>query len=166
MIIEEASGILRIFEDIDHVLLAEHPVSLEKGRLVRNNNHSRDYRDSLDVLQKDLLEKMLSLEEAGLFLQQIRHLKGRYVRDQFQLIERMRKEFPDSTWQQALSYSITNRLFSATEFKDACRYFKEVRQQEMKQLEQNPKVSLFPSVKTQKRPLSVYAGLAKGGETP
>lgn len=164
--LEEENGILKIFDEIDPVLLAEHPVSLEKGRLVRNNNHGRDYSGTLDTLQRKLLEQMQSLDEADLFLRQIRQLKGRYVRDQFQLVERLLEEFPVYAWQKALSYCITNSLFSATEFKDACRFFEGVRQQEIKQLEQNPKVVLLPSVKTQKRPLSEYADLAKGGETP
>ena len=164
--LEEQDGILKILDDVDPVLLAEHPVSLEKGRLVRNSNHGRNYSDTLDTLQRKLLEQMQSLDEAGLFLLQIRQLKGRYVRDQFQLIERLLEEFPISAWQKALSYCITNSLFSATEFKAACCFFEEVRQQEIKELEQNPKVVLLPYIKTQKRPLSEYADLAKGGETP
>lgn len=163
--LEEENSVLKIFDDIDPVLLAEHPVSLEKGRLVRNNNHGRDYSDTLDTLQQNLLKKMQS-DEAALFLQQIRQLKGRYVRDQFQLVERLLEKFPVSAWQKALTYCITNSLFSATELRDACHFFEEVQQQEITQLEQNPKVFLLPSVKTQKRPLSAYADLVKGGETP
>jgi transposase len=162
----EENGILKIFDAIDPVLLAEHPVSLERGRLVRNNNHARDYSDTLDVIQKRLLEHMQDLEGAELFLQHIRQLKGRYVRDQFKLIERLLKESTISALQKALSYCITNSLFSATELADACRFFEGVRQREIQELEQNPKVTLLPSVKTQKRPLSEYAELAKGGETP
>lgn len=163
--LEEENYVLKIFDDIDPVLLAEHPVSLEKGRLVRNNNHGRDYSDTLDTLQKNLLQKMQS-GEAAFFLQQIRQLKGRYVRDQFQLIDRLLKDFSPHACQKALSYCITNSLYSATELKDACRYFEGVQQQEIRELEQDPKVVLLPSVKTQKRPLSEYADLAKGGETP
>lgn len=164
--VEEENGILKIFDAIDPVLLAEHPVSPEKGRLIRNNNHGRNYTDSLDTLQQNLMQKMQSLDAASLFLQQIRILKGRYVRDQFQLMERTLQEFPATAWQQALSYCITNSLYSATEFRDATRYFEGVDQEEIRQLLQNPQVSLLPSVKTQKRPLSEYADLAKGGETP
>ena len=163
--LEEENNVLKIFDDIDPVLLAEHPVSLEKGRLVRNNNHGRDYSDTLDTLQKNLLQKMQS-GEAAFFLQQIRQLKGRYVRDQFHLIDRLLKDFSPHACQKALSYCITNSLYSATELKDACRYFEGVQQQEIRELEQDPKVVLLPSVKTQKRPLSEYADLAKGGETP
>ena len=164
--LEEENDILKIFEDLDPVLLAEHPISREKGRLVRNRNHGRDYSDTLDSLQQKLLKQMQCLDEAHLFLQHIRQLKGRYIRDQFQLVGRLIKEYPDLTWQKALSYCITNSLFSATELKDACCFFESTRQQEIKKLEQNPKVHLLPSVKTQKRPLSEYAELAKGGETP
>lgn len=89
--LKEDNDILKIFDDIEPVLLVEHPVSKEKGRLVRNSNHGRDYSATLDTLQQKLFEQMQCLDEAGVFLRHIRQLKGRYVRDQFQLIEQLIK---------------------------------------------------------------------------
>jgi len=163
--LEIEEGILKIFDEFDPILLAEYPVSKEKGRLIRNNNCVRDYSDSLDKMQTKTFRDMEESEEAELLLAQIRRLKPRYTRDQFQLIQGVLKEYDKRAWQKALSYCITNSLYSAVEFRDAARYFQGTIEQEIERLEQKPKVVILPQVTTQKRSLSEYAVLAKGGET-
>jgi len=161
--LEVEDGLLKIYDAIDPVLLAEHPVSNEKGKLVRNKNHGRDYSGPLDAIQKQLFEKMLSLPEAQIYLQQVRRLKSRYARDQFGLIERTVDEYPPITWQESLAYCVTNSLYSATEFREATIYFNEIGRQEKVALEANLKIILLPTVKPEKRPLSVYSDAAKRG---
>ena len=162
--LEENDGMLRITDCIDPIVLAEHPLSSEKGRLIKNSNHGRNYSETLDAMEKKLLDKLQGLDEAKIFVQRIRQFKGRYVRDQFQLIERTVTEFNESAWKKALLYCITNSLFSATEFRDATGHFEKQHQEEQAALLENPKVILFQKVKTQKRSLSEYAALLKGGE--
>ena len=162
--LEVEEGRLKIYDDIDPILIAEYPVSNKKGELIRNNNFIRDYSDAVNVLQKNTFEQMGSTEQAELFLTQIRILKPRYARDQFQLMQAVLKEYDGRTVEQALNYCITNSLYSAVEFRDAARYFKGVHEQELDRLEQEPKILILPMVRTQKRPLSAYAELVKGGE--
>lgn len=162
--LEVIDGILRISDCTDSVVLAEHPISKEKGRLIKNTNHNRNYLDALDHIEQRLLEKMQSSDEAQLFLERIRQLKGRYVRDQFQLLENTITEFDERTWNKALSYCITNSLFSATKLRDAAQYFDKQFQEEQEALLENPKVVVLQKVKLEKRPLSEYAALLKGGD--
>lgn len=42
---------------------------------------------------------MGGMNEATTFLEQIRRLKGRYVRDQFKLVEKTLKESTEGAWQ-------------------------------------------------------------------
>lgn len=163
--LEIEEGILKICDIFDPVILVEYPVSKEKGRLIRNSNCVRDYSEPLDKLQMNTFRDMGEGEEAKLFLTQIRRLKPRYARDQFQLIQGVIEEYDGRAWQQALNYCITNSLYSAVEFRDAARYFQSAIKQETKRLRQEPKVVILPLVTTQKRSLSEYAVLAKGGET-
>lgn len=164
--LEETNGVLRILDVIDPVLLAEHPLSQEKGRLITNHNHQRDYTGTLDAMERKLQERMQSLEQADLFLQRIRQLKGRYIRDQFQLVDQTLNLYDEQALKRALAYCITNSLFSATEFRDACGYFEGVQQQEYEAILRNPKVIPFHTIQTQKRALSEYANILKGGEKP
>jgi hypothetical protein len=164
--LEEIDGMLRITDTIDPVVLAEHPLSEEKGRLIKKTNHGRDYSETLDAMEKKLLEKLMGWENAELFIRRIRQFKGRYVRDQFQLVERTVTEYGDQVWKKALTYCVTNSLFSATEFRDATQYFDKQFQEEQEALSQNPKVVLLKNVQIQKRPLSEYTALLKGGDKP
>ena len=163
--LEEVDGKLLISDDIDPVVLAEHPVSAEKGRLIRNSNHIRDYSQPLDNMQQALLEILGNTERAQMFLMHIRQLKGRYVRDQFQLIEKAYEEHQDpAVLQQALGYCIENSLYSATDLRDALAFFHKMQKDVQKEIASNPKVRLLPKVQTQKRSLSEYAALLEGGD--
>jgi len=164
--LEEIDGKLRITDIFDPIILAEHPLSGEKGRLIKKTNHGRDYSEPLDAMERKLLEKLQGLDEARIFIQRIRQFKGRYVRDQFQLVERTVSEFNEYTWKKALTYCITHSLFSATEFRDAAQYLDKQHQEEQEALLQNPKVVLLHKVPIQQRPLSEYTALLKGGDKP
>lgn len=155
-------GVLKIYDAIKHVFLTEHPLSDEKGKLVRNSNHYRNYSEPVDEMQSKLFEKMLSLQEAQAFLTQVRCLKSRYARDQFTLIEKTIEEYPPAVWQKALDYCIMNGLYSATEFRESTVYFHGVNNRERLELESNPKIMMFPAIKSEKRSLSEYSNAAKG----
>jgi hypothetical protein len=79
------------------VVLAEHPLATEKGQLIKNSYHSRDYSKPLDTIPRALLDKLASTERAQASLEHIRCLKGRYQRDQFQAIEKAVKGLEDSS---------------------------------------------------------------------
>ena len=157
--------ILKIRDDFDGYIIAEHKISKNKGQLVQNNNHKRDNTKKLDVLQDNLLEKLGSSEDACIFLTQIRCLKSRYARDQFSLIEQTISVHTESTVKKALEYCLMHSLFSAIEFRNAAQYFESNLQIEQEVASQNPKVtSLKTYINTKKRPLSEYARFTKGGE--
>jgi len=164
--LEEVDGKLRITDIYDPVVIAEHPLSKEKGRFIKQTNHGRNYSESLDAMAQKLLDKLQGLDEARIFIERVRQLKGRYVRDQFQLIESTVAEFQERTWKKAITYCLTNSLFSATEFRDAAQYFDRQFQEEQQALSQNPKVVLLHKVQIQQRPLSEYTALLKGGDKP
>ncbi len=69
MTLEEVDGKLRITDIYDPVVIAEHPLSKEKGRLIKQINHGRDYSESLDAMEQKLLDKLQGLDEARFFIQ-------------------------------------------------------------------------------------------------
>lgn len=165
VILEEENGRLRIETAIDHELIAEHPLSTEKGRLIRNNNHVRDYSQSLNNIQQALCEKLASTERAQTFLEHIRILKGRYVRDQFQAIEKAIEGLEDkSTIEKALTYCVEHSLYSAADFRNAIAFFVKAKKDELEAIAANPKVTMLPKVRIQKRSLEEYTALLEGGD--
>lgn len=124
---EDELWIYDIFED---VLFARHKVSLEKGRLIQNNNHLRNKEEKIKALQSRLLARLAEIsgdqEKAGEFLEGIRQEKPRYVRDQYKIIGKAIDELDKAVLSKALEFCAENRLYSAVDFKDAAEYFKKI----------------------------------------
>ncbi|MDO9592433.1 MAG: IS21 family transposase [Erysipelotrichaceae bacterium] len=162
--LEVHEDILKIYDAIDPILLAEYPLAKERGSLVQNTNFKRDFSQTMNELQSKLIQSMDASDEADLFVTQIRRLKPRYARDQMALIAAVVAKHPQTVWLRALTYCITHSLYSAVDFRDAASYFSGVAAEETVELSKNPKVLLHPSIQTQKRPLSDYAKVMTGGE--
>jgi len=156
---------LRIRDDFDHFIIAEHKLSKNKGELVQNRNHKRDTSEKLNTIQEKLLTALNNSEDADIFLQQVRCLKSRYARDQFNLIEKVIQVYSEQAVEKALNFCVTNSLFSAVEFSNACEYFSARSDKELELIADLPKVTpLKPLTTTKKRDLSEYERAAKGGD--
>lgn len=157
---------LRIRDDFDGYLIAEHTMSKNKGELVKNNNHRRDNSQKLDAIQENLFKLLGCSEESQVFLTQIRRLKVRYARDQFSLIEKALKEHGRVCIDKALNYCITNSLFSAVEFRNAASYFEAKVEKELEEIARLPNVTVLKTAASvaRKRDLSEYERVVKGGD--
>lgn len=103
-------------------LVAPHTLSLEKGKLIRNNNHLRDRSQKINQLTEDVVG-LLKSPDATLFLAAIHEAKPRYIRDQLKLISSNLTEKRQETIDQALAFCLKNRLYSAVDFCDALTHF-------------------------------------------
>ena len=167
-VILEVDGEKLIIRDaIDNYTIAEHALSRNKGELVSNNKHRRDTTTKLDTIQDALWKRFKNIDEAEVFLNQIRRLKTRHARDQFTLIEKTMDIHDQMVILKALNYCVTHSLFSAVEFKNAAQYFEGRMITETEEIPQNGKIIVvFNSVAafSKKRELSEYARVLKGGE--
>jgi transposase len=105
--------------------IARHLLCLDKGQLIRNNNHGRDrskgitaYIDHVAAYGPDPLVFVQYLEE-------IHRQKPRYIRDQLQVMEKQVKITDGVTIAKALSYCIKQGLYGAQYFTDALQYFQQ-----------------------------------------
>lgn len=103
-------------------ILAEHTISLEKGKLIKNLNHGRDRSKTLDELQRNVLT-LFPYEGAEQYIQDVCHTYGRYRRDQLLLFQKTAKESPEWVL-AAIDKCIQEKLYSANEFRDVVAYFK------------------------------------------
>ena len=103
-------------------ILAKHTISSEKGKLIKNRNHTRDRSQSIEVLKKHVLS-LFPFEGARRFIDKIYYTYGRYRRDQLLLLQKVAKENPQ--WiQAALNKCIENQLYSANDFRDVVDYLR------------------------------------------
>ena len=103
--------------------LARHTISLEKGKLVKNNNHGRDRSKGIDKYIETVAVFFNQPSQAKEWLKKIRAQKPRYIRDQLQMLQRSIEDVDVLITEKALNYCLKHNLFSATDFNDAIDYF-------------------------------------------
>lgn len=113
-----------IIYDIDtHKEIARHEVPATKGNLVSNNNHRRDKTKKINDLIQNTTRRFDDIDNAAIFLNAVHLDKPRYIRDQLVLIESVLKTVESLVADKALKYCMTNKLYSAVDFKDAAIHY-------------------------------------------
>lgn len=108
---------LKIYNQGDNELIATHDISSAKGKLIQKKNHLRDHSKKIDELLLSTAAKLGNNSKAIDFLERIKKLKPRYVRDQFSLIAKTVKNSSENEIKTAINYCLDNNLYSATVFK-------------------------------------------------
>jgi len=108
-------------------LLANHAIAFGKGRTVRNTNHLRDTSQKVQHLIEEVSVLFTNQSLATIFLEHIRKEKPRYIRDQMMLIKKEIAASDTTLALKALEYCQKNRLYSATEFCDVLRSYKQTK---------------------------------------
>ncbi|WP_313563846.1 Mu transposase domain-containing protein [Ruminiclostridium cellobioparum] len=168
-IIEDRIYIYDIYGD---ALLADHVVSLEKGKLIRNNNHLRNKDAKIEEILMKLLDTYFIADRktAEVFLRGIKREKPRYARDQFKLIEKSIKGKDVTVITAGLEYCVNNELYSAIDFRDAVVYFEKKVNKEIPQESQDTVVEPpftnqnLHTIMVSKRDIGEYVKKLSGGE--
>ena len=163
VMIKEEHGILMIFDLETGCQMASHKISLDKGRLISNNNHKRDHSARIAEIYQDTLASMGGSEIAAAFLDGIHREKPRYIRDQYNHVIRTITNYSAEIISQALDYCVERRIFSAVEFKTALEYF--AGQQNSSPVEPVHDTSAIPHayrIKTEVRNIGEYAAIYGG----
>lgn len=103
-------------------LLAEHPVSLEKGKVVGGTTYRRDRNSRLEVLKREVLSLWEGGDTLSLFIDLIHKDKPRYLRDNLKIIREVMGEYGKELVEAALNYCLANKLYNAFYLKEAAAY--------------------------------------------
>ena len=122
ILLKEDDGHIEIF-DKNNNLLSKHIICLDKGRIIKNTDHTRDKSNKIDVLVEQVASLFPDKEKALEFLSQVRKEKPRYVRDQILLIRKTAGKFPFDIISNSLTWCINNNIFDAVDFDDVCSSF-------------------------------------------
>lgn len=133
---------LTIFNELTGEIITKHTISLEKGQLIKNQNHSRDRSKTINQLKRSVLA-LFTHEKSRDFIEEICRRYGRYRRDQLLLLQKVAREYSEWT-NQAIEKCLQEKLYSANEFRDVVHYLQRNR------LDYTPK-----TVTTLKKPVSI-----------
>ena len=119
---------LVILELDTNIHLGQFEIPVDKGNLVKNTDHIRDKGGKIPILIDQVATKFSHPDNARDYLECIRVDKPRYIRDQVILIQKAIKESPQKAIDDALDFCMKNKLYRATDFRDAVIHFKRDRQ--------------------------------------
>lgn len=157
---------LQILENESDKLLAEHCLSIGRGQLIKNSNHCRDHRLAIDTLQNETLALLPKMPGSKQFVTTIRQLKSRYARDQFQLLNELAHNYPETIIKQAISECLRLGLFSAGSCREIGHYLlareKEVTVKPV--TAKLPASMITPCIQTEHRQLTNYTDLYRGAD--
>jgi len=119
---------LNVLETPDGPIIAQHQISLDKGKLIQDRKHTRDRSKGIPAFMKSISEEFEDPELAYSYLEEIYQRYPRYMRDQLQLLKRAIKNEDALTRSEALKECEINGIYSATEFRDVIQYINRQRQ--------------------------------------
>lgn len=156
---------LIIEQQFGDYIIAEHTISNDKGKLIKNRSHQRNKEQDLDSMEHQLSEQFDGQHDA--FFVNLRQHKSRYFRDQCSLINQVIEEHGMAAVKEAIKYCEDHEIYSATDLRDIAIYLRQT-VKEPDSFKPAPIKTITNakamSVITQKRNISAYdclGGIAK-----
>ena len=115
-------GFLIIRETESGPILAKHKIVHGKGELIQDRNHKRDRTKGIDAYIETVASCFSDIDKAKIYLEEIRMVRQRCIRDQLQLIMKHTKLQERALLDMALEECMKRQLFSATDFIDMVQY--------------------------------------------
>jgi len=103
---------LKIYSSKDK-LICTHKLSTEKGKTVRNTDHSREKSKTLEIYRKQVLEIFDNTEIAKEYFEKLHKDKSRYYRDNLQYIIKHHRSYSIENKKEALIFCLENKIFNA-----------------------------------------------------
>ncbi|SEL39626.1 IS21 family transposase [Alkalibacterium pelagium] len=157
---------LIILSELNGEEIDRHDLSFEKGKLIKKTNHGRDRSKTIKKYKEAMIALFEDDSSATPYIEKVIETHKRYARDQFIVLEKAVKSFPDVS-EAALQKCIDERLWSANDFRDVSKFLAVESQDTLTEetsktqsIQPMPSVSSF-SVST--RPLSEYTKLIGDG---
>lgn len=113
-------------------ILARHILSIGKGELIKNRQHSRDRSKGIQAYKETIIRQFNDGDQAMLFIQELSNRYPRYVRDQLQIVQYTLHHFRQEI-EKALSICIKDQLWSANDLRDVSQHL--ARQKETEELQ-------------------------------
>ncbi|WP_371017948.1 IS21 family transposase [Pseudalkalibacillus sp. JSM 102089] len=143
-------------------VIAEHEISLEKGKLIQNRNHIRDRSKGIEEFKQRLISFFEDQNQAAVYFDEISQRYRRYRRDQFAIIHRVIQRYP-SFIDSAISKCMTDRLFSANDFRDLAHHLHTTNHQPVQEIESHySNLAKHTDIKASTRSLNTYTSILGG----
>jgi len=141
-------------------VIADHPVSSERGKLIQSRHHLRNRSHGIDELKQQLVTHFTDEVETTHYLEELCKKIPRYKRDQLSIIGDVIHDYGPQL-DQSLEKCTQEKLYSANDFRDVARYLSA----NTNRIAQShiPSIKKHASdVQVSTRPLSTYVSILRG----
>ena len=119
--VQEENEKLMIKKTKEGALLATHVIHLGKGKLIKNNDHSRDRSKGIAAYMETLKKPFENEDKIEVFLKEIHQRYPRYIRDQLQILQGAVRSY-EPFINQAITICVQENLWSANDFLDVAKH--------------------------------------------
>ncbi len=165
--VREEEGQLLIYT-LDGLLIDSHPLASAPGTFVRKSNHARNHSEKVDALLQEARQVLGQTQQAEQFLERIKKTRGRYMRDQLQLILKVAKKYEQKILHMAVLACHEVQSDSATDFRDFAEHiYRQMTLEEIDPVVQKPLAECswpqLENVKVNQHAPSVYQEIIQKG---
>ncbi len=107
----------------DNLLLATHELSLDTGRIIKNNDHAREKSKTLQKTYELVFESLRYIPQTEQYLAAIEKNKPRYFHDNLRVIQKNIESSSQEITKLALVYCYENQILNANRFAEVLNYF-------------------------------------------
>lgn len=108
---------LTIIDQQTGKILSEHQISTASGKLIQRSSDRRNRSVGIPKLMAQVVQSFTDQTAAYQFTKQLHQKYPRYIRDQLQVILRLRGDYSQQALDKALEFCLKQHLISATDFK-------------------------------------------------
>lgn len=153
---------LMIRKEANGEIIAEHIISLEKGKLIQNRHHTRDRSKGVEELKQRLISYFKDQTQAATYFDEISQRYPRYRRDQFAIIHKVIQQYP-ALIDTVVTKCMTEKLYNANDFRDITHHFDTLRDEPIKEVQPSYTNSAKHShIKASTRSLNTYTSILGG----
>lgn len=123
--------------DLQKNLLAVHPISVLKGRLIFISDHKRDKSKNLEQRKQEAIVRLGETEMANEFIEALAKSKPRYLNDNLRTLLSKLKDPEPTIINQALDYCLNNQVYNAARFIEIINHYQGLEVEEKHQINLN-----------------------------
>jgi transposase len=136
VLVRSHEGKLQLY-DLQKNLLAVHPISVLKGRLMFISDHKRDKSKNLEQRKQEVFVRLGKTEMANEFIEALAKTKPRYLNDNLRALLSKLKDPEPIIINRALDYCLNNQVYNATRFIEIINHYQGLDVKEKQQINLN-----------------------------
>jgi transposase len=129
--LKEYQGELRMYDEKNH-LLTTHLLCYQRGKTIRNSDHTRDKSQSLSQLRASVMQMLPDKEKGLIYIEQIEQDKSRYLRDNLLILQKHLPEYPPAIILRVLDFCLENRIYNTYHFYEIAKHYSHEQSQQTK----------------------------------